>query len=388
MNETARRIKSCSIDLFASSRYEKVSVANICRVVGIANSVFYYYYASKEVLYRELLGDLFSRLDDAFGSITGSDSQQRLTSLLSILLQCGRDYEKEIAIYREGEFRYPEFDHALKAIYHSALEIVFQRPVSQAEYYFFSGGIRFLTRRFPHEYIDIRQDQLRRIISSGIFHNPDNDAKSVPLTALHENQISSGRMPESSFPEKDAGGSGSKTTREKMLEAGILLFGQNGYDQTQVFHIAQSCGYSVGMFYKLFPDKTSFLEEIVDYINRELRSFIEPDNLVLDAVERETVRLSRYLEYFQDRNHIHNILREAEFAAPEAMNRYYMNFNSDSDFTQALKGGIEAELAGVFLRGIAHYLGAELLTEIRTEERVDITERLGQLLNHGMAGID
>jgi AcrR family transcriptional regulator len=52
---SANRILETALDLFATSGYEKTSVREICAAAGITKPTLYYFYGSKEGVYRALV---------------------------------------------------------------------------------------------------------------------------------------------------------------------------------------------------------------------------------------------------------------------------------------------------------------------------------------------
>lgn len=52
---SANRILETALDLFATSGYEKTSVREICQAAGITKPTLYYFYGSKEGVYRALV---------------------------------------------------------------------------------------------------------------------------------------------------------------------------------------------------------------------------------------------------------------------------------------------------------------------------------------------
>lgn len=64
-------------------------------------------------------------------------------------------------------------------------------------------------------------------------------------------------------------------TKDKILEAGIELFSQKGYDATSVQEICEKAGVSKGAFFHYFPSKEFFFIEILDHWLKDLLKSIE-----------------------------------------------------------------------------------------------------------------
>lgn len=62
----------------------------------------------------------------------------------------------------------------------------------------------------------------------------------------------------------------SKQTKEKIVQAAIMLFQERGYERTTSNEIASAAGVSVGSFYVYFTDKRNLLLTIFDRVSDEL----------------------------------------------------------------------------------------------------------------------
>ncbi|MEO0230055.1 MAG: TetR/AcrR family transcriptional regulator [candidate division WOR-3 bacterium] len=64
-------------------------------------------------------------------------------------------------------------------------------------------------------------------------------------------------------------------TKNKLLESGIELFSQKGYDATSIQEICEKAGVSKGAFFHYFPSKEFFFLEILDHWLKDLFNSIE-----------------------------------------------------------------------------------------------------------------
>src|ERR1041384_5205437 len=62
----------------------------------------------------------------------------------------------------------------------------------------------------------------------------------------------------------------SKQTKEKIVQAAIILFQERGYEKTTSNDVASEAGVSVGSFYVYFTDKRQLLLTIFDRLSEEL----------------------------------------------------------------------------------------------------------------------
>jgi AcrR family transcriptional regulator len=61
---------------------------------------------------------------------------------------------------------------------------------------------------------------------------------------------------------------GEKNTKEKIFDAAIDLFSQNGYERTSVREIASAIGLTEGAFYKHYTNKESILDDVFSYAEK------------------------------------------------------------------------------------------------------------------------
>lgn len=90
-----------------------------------------------------------------------------------------------------------------------------------------------------------------------------------------------------------------KATREKLLAAAAVAFGEHGYNAVRIADIVAEAGISHGLFYRHFADKDAILLALLDQLNAELRRTTaravgETDALSLERLE------SRNIQFFRD----------------------------------------------------------------------------------------
>jgi AcrR family transcriptional regulator len=116
----------------------------------------------------------------------------------------------------------------------------------------------------------------------------------------------------------------SKQTKEKIVQAAILLFEERGYEKTTSNDIATEAGVSVGSFYVYFTDKRQLLLSIFDRLADELYKNIF-DGLkaehLFDAELRPRIRQAVANTILDKQKHsgLHRViselvLKDAEFA--------------------------------------------------------------------------
>ena len=227
-SNTRERLKTTSLDLFSRCWYETVSVAEICRGSEVSNGIFYHYYHNKEEIFREILDEYLVMLRERLDAVSGHTLEERLGSFLEAVAASIREDWKHLSVFREGQYRFPEYERRLRDIYMEAASRVYGREINEAEYIYVAGGVRFATVRSLHSDMSLDMSVIKDAVYNGIF------------TARLE-------QPDRLFPteiaelEPEAEGS-----RNRLVSSGIELFGQRGYYNVNVYEVARNAGFSVG----------------------------------------------------------------------------------------------------------------------------------------------
>ena len=118
-----------------------------------------------------------------------------------------------------------------------------------------------------------------------------------------------------------------KRTREKLLRAAEIEFGEKGFHEAAVSGITYRAGVALGTFYTYFESKEEIFQALVSYMSRRTRSWIA--ERVADAPDRltaERMGLEAYIEFVCQHKGIYRIISEAEFVANEAYREHYTGF--------------------------------------------------------------
>ena len=357
-------------DLFSEKWYESVSVAEICRNAGLSNGTFYKYFRDKEEIFLLLVNEIVSYYEKGFSSISGSTLDERLDKFLDTIVESGKgEYKKNISIYREAQFKYPEYEHHLRDLYSKGIMNVFERDTNQAEQLYISGMSRFVIIRYIFNELPYNKEDLKYLILKGIYEYDIKNFQSI----FDEKDII--------YPqiiEKDS-------TRTRLLRSGIELFGSKGYHKTDVHDITKNADYSVGTFYLYFESKESFLSEIVGLIGKLTRRFLTI-NLKedLNRAENEVRGYYLFLRYFEENPEYYEIVREAEFVVNKDTNEYYDAF--ERGYVENLEGIKldDKKLVANSLMGIGHYMGIEKIFLKRVKNVKNLLKDLSYCLNNGV----
>lgn len=373
---TSSKLAASAVHLFSERWYSSVSVAEICRGAGLSNGIFYRYYNNKEALVRRILDDTILKIEEALSAITGTSIQERITSMVGILVSFARNHKDLVTVFREGQYRFFEYERRLTGLYRRTLGKVLGRNASIADYLFAVGGIRFAAVRAALHGSAISEEAIVDIILNGIFKGSDwlgDKVFNISVTpmpiALHE------------------------ASRERLLRAGKKLFGEKGFHEVNVHEITDAAGLSVGAFYRYFASKEIFFEELIERAGREVRHFITANlSSGLNRLEREMQGIFLFGVFLSLDRWCYNIVREGEFVAPAKVRDYYAAFEKgylkigdEAMDTGLLQGNpVYRTTAIEFMLGISHYYGIEITFDSSPHNARAIIESIGTNLSAGI----
>ncbi len=377
-NETAERLVTAAIALFAERWYSSVSVAEICRGAGLSNGIFYRYFPNKESVMRRILEDVNARIGTALEAVAGDTPEERLASMASLLMDYSAANPERITVFREGQYRFFEFELKLTDQYRRTLAKAIGRQVDMAEYLFAVGGIRFCSVRAALHGARVSKRALNDIVTRGLFRGLDWDADKVFGITVNPPTV----------PLREG-------TRESLLRAGKRLFGERGYHEVNIHEITDAASLSVGAFYKYFTGKDAFFAELIESAGREIRHFISSHlSPGLNRLEREMQGIFLFGVFLSLDKWCYNIVREGEFIAPAKVREYYAAF--EQGYRRTPGNGLDpAALAAdplyedtaiEFLLGIAHYYGIEMVFDVSPRNARALVEGIGACLSGGIPG--
>lgn len=118
-----------------------------------------------------------------------------------------------------------------------------------------------------------------------------------------------------------------RRTREKLLQAAEIEFGEKGFHEAAVSGITYRAGVALGSFYTYFESKEEIFKALVTFMSLRTRRWIA--ERVADAPDRMTAErkgLEAYIEFARQHKGIYRIISEAEWVANEAYREHYTNF--------------------------------------------------------------
>lgn len=366
--ETLEKLIVASRELFSKKWFETVSVAEICREAGVSNGVFYRYFRNKKGIFEYQLNEIIKFFEREFNSIRGVTIEDRLNKFLDIVIESALNYRQQIIIYREAQYRFPEYEKRLRRIYITGISRIFNRDISEAEYLYIAGATRFINIRNLFNGKEYQKEQLKEIILNGIFH---------------DEQINFDNVFKKDFKfidrkERD-------DTRNKLINSGIKLFGTEGYYNINIYDIVKDAGYAIGTFYIYFNSKEEFLSTIVKKISKLTRRFITKNSETTNnRFEKELRGIYLFLQFFSQNKNYYEIVREAEFVVNKDVIDYYESF--EKGYLKNL-ANIKYEaniLISNFLMGISHYMGIEKFFLQKIDDEKLIIKELNQYMAKGI----
>jgi len=352
-------IRNTALELFSKSWFEAVPVAKICREAGVSNGLFYRYYNNKVALVRNILDVFLEHFSNELEEVTDLDSFVRVVADASLI------HSREVSVFREGQYRFKEYEQRLRELYLKTISRIFKRDFSEAEYLFIVSGLRFLATRALYRGLTFDRAVVVKFIMNGVFTGFQWD----------------GLFPEHNPPHVES----SNDTKSRLIDAGINTFGRYGYHSVGISDVVREANLSVGTFYIHFPSKELFLVEIVNLISSRTRRYLRssvPEGI--DRLHQEIEGIKYFLDFFGLHKEYYEIVREAEFIAPKAVNEYYDAFERGYLRNLVHLPENQRQTGANFLMGLSHYLGIEFFFSDRVSNFDSTISEIARLLSHGI----
>ena len=354
------RMLEAAEQLFAERCFSDVSILSITRKANVSNGSFYRYFSSKEDILKEIVEEAFNRLDVSL-KVRGKCLESKLMRLIEDYLYFVEDNTLLCKVLHEAEYIETSIFKNLKRILMRKLsEIGFK--ADETVFWFFWGSIRFFAVwSYFWKKKTIDEDNFRDLMDF-LFHGVDPDQHQLDLGVFNVTI-------EPVELEQD-------TTKMKILQSAEKLFGAFGYKKTQISDITKNAGFAQGTFYLYFKTKQDILKELVIRTNKAFRKTLK--NVISNFKDRRDAEIAGYyafLKFFRMHPDMYKIVREAEFVIPETSLWYYEKIHQSylKPLKESMDKGqlrlIKPENLAVFLMGIGHFMGMELIVfEKHSEE--------------------
>jgi len=118
-----------------------------------------------------------------------------------------------------------------------------------------------------------------------------------------------------------------RRTRNKLLEAAEIEFGEKGYYEAGISGITNRAGVALGTFYTYFESKEEIFRALVRYMSRHIREWVaERVKGSSNRLEAERKGIEAFIEFVRRHKAIYRIISEAEFVAPKEYRDHYQGF--------------------------------------------------------------
>jgi len=389
--ETWKKIYDSAQKLFLNLGYHKTSILAISRDSKVSPATIYQYFESKDGIFEMILEsfqeEFFSLITKAFKH--GFSIEEKMEYLVNSFFDSVWRYRSEFKVYREAEF----IDKNLAIKFHMILSTCLQENfyVADSDLYppvvlwFIIGPLMYigtfwvLWKKQP-----VPEDVKECLID--FYINGISPTDYTVSSSVYNVVYDKGNT--EVFPDRTRG----EKTRDSLLKSAEILFGRNGFIDTNIHEIVTMSGCSVGTFYIYFKSKQDILSTLVSSTSKHLRRHIR--DCTRDLSDRRDVEigsLMAFLDFFRRHLNIYAIVREGEFVDEKISLDYYNSLKKPyvTAISKAIINGqmrdLHVESLASILMGIGHLLGHSLiiLGKVPKEEHSTYIEHLSDLILNG-----
>jgi AcrR family transcriptional regulator len=364
------KIIRTAIELFAQNTFDEVSVSQICKQAKVSNGLFYKYFKNKEEIFKHLLEETSKRIRNYFQNINGKTPEEKLIDFIEINFELTKKELSLVKVYREGQYKFIEFEQKLRIVYLEALKKIFNRDLNELEYIFVMSGIRFINVNYVVRGIENNSKFLAKTILNGL-----SDKSELNLDKLKDKDFYL-RVPFNS-----------DNLKNKLLERGEILFGTKGVYETKIYDITSDSSVGIGSFYYYFKNKEDFLVEIIMNTKNTLMYFLK-DNYDenLSPIDNHLMFLYLMQEYFQKSIYKYKLLREVEFIKSYISLDFYISL--ENFYIETLKtynlSIEEKRIISSILIGLSHYMGIEFFFTKNLNDKMEFLKSMKSFLLNGI----
>ena len=182
-----------------------------------------------------------------------------------------------------------------------------------------------------------------------------------------------------------------RETRNRLLEAAEIEFGEKGYHEAAISGITARAGVALGTFYVYFASKEEIFRALVAFMGTLTRQWIA--ERVGDSPDRITAEergIEAFIEFVRLHRNLYRIVSEAQFVAEDAFRDYYTVFANayrDNLARAGASGEIRAgdyEVWAWSLIGTAVFLGMRFAAWDDSRPSRDTAAAVAALIRTGM----
>ena len=182
-----------------------------------------------------------------------------------------------------------------------------------------------------------------------------------------------------------------RRTRDKLLQAAEIEFGEKGFHAAAISGITYRAGVALGTFYTYYQSKEEIFQDLVSYMSHRTRRWIaERVAGAPDRMAAERLGIEAYIEFARQHKGIYRIITEAEFVANDAYREHYNSFaNAYRDnLKKAVENGDirqgDYEIWTWAIMGIAVFLGMKYAEWEDNVSAARIAEIVTDLIANGI----
>jgi len=182
-----------------------------------------------------------------------------------------------------------------------------------------------------------------------------------------------------------------KRTRQQLLDAAELVFGEKGFEQSSIAEITQRAEVALGTFYVYFENKHAIFVELVEQLGERLRKTLSV------AVKEKTTRLDKeragfraFFEFAGKHRNLYRIVRQAEFVDEPVYLNYYRKLAKayarglEQSMTSGELGRFDPEVIAYALMGVADFIGMRFVIWDKPEELDRVVDEVCEFVAHGL----
>ncbi|GEN36458.1 TetR family transcriptional regulator [Aneurinibacillus danicus] len=180
-------------------------------------------------------------------------------------------------------------------------------------------------------------------------------------------------------------------TKQKLLDAAEIVFGEKGFHQASIVDITQQAKVSMGTFYTYFESKEDIFRELVMSMQKNMRKAIKIGTQgITDRIELEREGFRIFFQFLQKHRYLYRLFRQAEFVDVELHRSYFETFSRGyiSGLQDSMeKGEIRAynpELLAYCFMGIMDYVGMKWVLWEQQEVTDEFIDELVCFIKNGI----
>lgn len=182
-----------------------------------------------------------------------------------------------------------------------------------------------------------------------------------------------------------------RRTRDRLLQAAEVEFGEKGFQKAAISGITQRAGVALGTFYVYFESKEEIFRALVAYMGHLTRQWIS--ERVDDAPDRLTAErrgVQAFIEFVREHGNLYQIVSEAQFVAEDAFRDYYTVFATA--YAERLNAAAEQgeirhgqhDVWAWALIGVSVFLGMRFSAWDTSRSADDIADAAADLIRTGL----